>query len=143
MAITRWDPFRDLFWIESDVDRVVRRAFGGEGTGAWTPALDVYEDTDRFVVTVELPGVDPEMVDVSVEDSTLTVKGEREFHKDLLEESFRRIERRYGSFSRTLVLPPTADPDRVEARFDKGVLTVEVPKAQEAKPRRIEVKTVA
>jgi HSP20 family protein len=93
---------------------------------------------------MELPGIDPEAVEVSVEDSTLTVRGEREFsHEDTDEGAFRRIERRYGSFSRSLSLPKTADADRVEASFDKGVLTIEVPKREGAKPRKITVKAAA
>lgn len=139
MQITRWDPFRDLIWM---FDRPFPEG-RLTGQGAWMPALDVYEDKERFVVTLELPGVEPVDVEVSVEDSALTIKGERDFYRDLQEESFHRIERRYGTFTRSLVLPPTADPDRIEARFDKGVLMVEVAKLEEAKPRRIEVKTVA
>jgi len=142
MAITRWDPFRDLLSIEGELNRLFGRTYG-QSTGAWMPALDVYETKDRFVVTVELPGVEPGDVEVSVEDSALTIKGQREFYRNIDEESFHRIERRYGAFQRSLGLPATADAERVEAKFDKGVLTVEVPKLEEAKPRKIEVKTVA
>ena len=141
MAITRWDPFRDLLSIEGELNRLFGRTLG-ESAGAWMPALDVFETKERFVVTVELPGVEPGDVDVSVEDSTLSIKGKREFYRDVEEESFHRIERRYGAFQRSLVLP-TADAERIEARFDRGVLTVEVPKLEEAKPRKIEVKSVA
>jgi HSP20 family protein len=145
MLERRWDPFRDLMSIQNELNRLFGRTFGSEGaegtTGTWVPALDVFENPDRFVVAVELPGIDPADVDVSVEDSTLSIRGHREFfYKDVDEESFRRIERRYGQFVRTLTLPATADADRIEASFDKGVLTVEVPKREEAKPRRITVK---
>ncbi len=142
----RWDPFRDLMSIQNELNRLFGRTFGGGeaaagSTGSWVPPLDVFETQDRYVVAVELPGIDPGDVDVSVEDSTLTIKGHREFfYKDASDEAFRRIERRYGQFTRTLTLPQTTDPEKIEASFDKGVLTVEVPKREEAKPRKITVK---
>jgi HSP20 family protein len=145
--LERWDPFRDLAAIQNELNRLFGRTFvGGEqlpsSTGAaWAPPLDMFERNDKFVVAVELPGIEPGDVEVSVEDSTLTIKGHREFvHEDTTNESFQRIERRYGAFSRTLTLPSTADVEKVEASFDKGVLTVEIPKREEAKPRKITVK---
>lgn len=146
MMLERWDPFRDLMSIQNELNRLFGRTYaGGEGgtgaSGTWVPTLDVFETQDRFVVAVELPGIEPDDVEVSVEDSTLTIKGQREFfYKDATDESLRRIERRYGAFSRSLTLPQTADADRIGASFDKGVLTVEVPKREEAKPRKITVK---
>ena len=145
MAVSRWDPFRDLMSIQNELNRLFGRTYGGteeRGTGgaAWLPPLDIYETKDRFVVNVELPGVDPESVDLSVEDSTLIVQGERTFYRDVPEEAFHRVERRYGPFARSLSLPPTADATAIEASFDRGVLTIEVPKAEEAKPKRITVK---
>ncbi len=145
--LDRWDPFRDLMSIQNELNRLFGRTYGGaEGggtgsTGTWVPPLDVYESGDKYVVAVELPGIDPADVEVSVEDSTLTVKGQRDFfYKDATDDSFRRIERRYGQFTRTLTLPATADVEKVDAKFDKGVLTIEVPKREEAKPRKITVK---
>jgi HSP20 family protein len=146
MMLERWDPFRDLMSIQNELNRLFGRTYGGgeSGTGAsggWVPALDVFETQDRFVVAVELPGIEPAEVEVSVEDSTLTVKGQREFfYKDATDESVRRIERRYGQFTRSLTLPQTADAGKIEASFDKGVLTISVPKREEAKPRKITVK---
>jgi HSP20 family protein len=113
---------------------------GGASTGAWVPSLDIYETKDHYVVTVELPGVEPDSVDVSVEDQTLTVKGEREFYRDIPDEAFHRVERRYGAFARSLTLPSTADVEHISASFDKGVLTIEVPKIEAVKPRKIEIK---
>ena len=142
----RWDPFRDLMSIQNELNRLFGRTYGGSGegagttSGAWVPPLDIYETEDRFVVTVELPGVAAESVDVSIEDSTLTIRGERSFYSDVPEEAFHRVERRYGPFGRSLTLPQTADPARIEAGFDRGVLTIEVPKAEQAKPKRIEIK---
>ena len=145
--LERWDPFRDLMSIQNELNRLFGRTYGGgepgsAQTGSWVPALDVYETVDKFVVTVELPGIEPEDVEVSVEDSTLTIKGQREFfYKDATEDSFQRIERRYGAFSRTLSMPTTADTERVEASFDKGVLTIELSKREEAKPKKVTVRT--
>jgi HSP20 family protein len=155
--ITRWDPFRDLVSIQDELNRLFGRTYGGAeparyggaeltrsgASGSWVPALDVLETVDKLVVNVELPGIEPDAVEVSVEDSTLTVTGSREFHKEADEENYHRIERRYGAFSRSLRLPQTADAERVDAHFDKGVLTIEVPKREEAKARRIEIKASA
>ena len=151
-SIARWDPFRDLMEIQGELNRLFGRTYGsGEdnggasalATGTWAPAVDVYEDKDSVLLHVELPGVEPDDVELSVEDSTLTIRGRREFARDVDQENYRRVERRYGEFVRTFTLPPTADAERVHASFDKGVLTVEVPKKEEAKPRRIEIKASA
>lgn len=147
MAITRWDPFRDLMSIQNEMNRLFGRTYGGgvgEGTrGAWTPALDVFETQDKFVITMELPGVSPDDVDISVEDSTLVVRGERRFYSEQNEESFLRVERRFGEFTRSLTLPSTADAESIQASFDQGVLTIEVPKREEAKPRKVSIKAKA
>ncbi|HEY1329991.1 MAG TPA: Hsp20/alpha crystallin family protein [Actinomycetota bacterium] len=143
-TLARWDPFRDLMSIQSELNRLFGRTYSGEEpgstAGAWMPAIDIYETKDRYVVTAELPGIEPEQVEVSVEDSTLTIRGERRFATEVAEENFHRVERRHGAFARTLALPATADTDRIEAAFDKGVLTIQVPKAEEAKPKKIEIK---
>jgi HSP20 family protein len=104
------------------------------------PSMDVYETEDKIVAKLELPGIEPDKVDVSVEDSTLTISGTREFSDEVREESYHRVERRYGSFTRAITLPQTADTEKVNANFDKGVLTIEVAKAEKAKPKRIQVK---
>lgn len=145
--ITRWDPFRDLVSIQDELNRLFGRTYGGveqtrsSASGSWAPALDVYETPEKLVATVELPGIEPKEVEVAVEDSTLVISGSREFSEQTDEHNYHRVERRYGAFSRAIRLPDTADPENVEASFDKGVLTIEVPKREEAKPRRIEVKT--
>lgn len=147
MAITRWDPFRDLMSIQNEMNRLFGRTYGGDvgetTRGAWTPALDVFETQEKFVITMELPGVSPDDVDISVEDSTLMVRGERKFYSEQQEESFLRIERRFGEFTRSLTLPSTADAESIQASFDQGVLTIEVPKKEEAKPRKISIKAKA
>ena len=145
-TIRRWDPIRDLMSIEDDLSRMLGRTFAGAepvlASGGWIPPLDLYEKEDGFVVTLEVPGIDPEAVEVSVEDSTLTISGAREFYGEATEEQFHRMERRFGAFSRVITLPTKADPERIQATYDRGILTVEVPKSEQAKPRRITVKAV-
>ena len=143
-SVMRWDPFRDLMGIQGELNRLFGRTYAGDGgvESAWMPPLDVSETQDRFEVTLELPGIDPADVDVSVEDSVLTVQGERKLGSETDQESFHRIERRYGRFVRSLSLPSTADAERIEATFDKGVLSIRVPKVEQAKPKKITVKAV-
>src|ERR671918_1386484 len=147
MAITRWDPFRDLMSIQNEMNRLFGRTYGGDvgetSRGAWTPSLDVYETQEKFVITMELPGVSPDDVDISVEDSTLVVRGERKFYREQDQDSFLRIERRFGEFTRSLTLPSTADAESIQASFDQGVLMIEVPKREEARPRKITIKAKA
>ena len=138
MLDTRWDPIRDLASAEERLDRLVGRAFA---RNAWVPSLDVRETQDRFAVTVDLPGLEPGDVEVTFEDGMLTIRGTREFAKQEQEEQYHRIERSYGSFARSIRLPRIADAEKIDASFDRGVLTIEVPKREEAKPRTIEVKT--
>jgi HSP20 family protein len=143
MAVSRWDPFRDLMSIQGDLNELFGRAFGqGEASrgASWAPVLDVFEDKERFTITVELPGLGPKDVDISVEEGVLTISGERSFYREMDEAGFHRVERRFGTFARTLNLPTTADPNRIEASFDAGLLTITVPKKEEAKPRKIQVK---
>lgn len=139
--MSRWDPFRDLLGIQTDMTRLLDRAYGGSSSGTlgWTPPLDVAETGDAYRVVVELPGFGPDQVDVTVSDGTLTIKGERKFYDDVAEESFHRVERRFGAFQRSISLPSQVQADRIAATFDNGVLTIEVPKAEAVKPRRIQI----
>ena len=136
--LARWDPFRDMKAVEDEFDRLAGRAFA---RNAWVPALDVRETEDRFEVTLDLPGMDPEAVGVTFEDGSLTVTGKRDLANEEKGETWHRIERSYGTFARSIRLPQTADPERIEATFDKGVLSVAVPKVEQAKPRTIEVRS--
>ena len=145
MAMSRWDPFRELSSIQSELNRLFGRTYGVEGgdelrAAAWVPPVDVAETQDRFVITAELPGIRSDDVDISVENSVLRIQGERRFYEEQREDGFHRIERRFGSFSRSITLPSTADPEGIQVSFDAGVLTIEVPKKEEAKPRKIWVK---
>jgi len=145
MAMSRWDPFRELSSIQSELNRLFGRTYRVEGgdelrAAAWVPPVDVAETQDRFVITAELPGIRSDDVDISVENSVLRIQGERRFYEEQREDGFHRIERRFGSFSRSITLPSTADPEGIQVSFDAGVLTIEVPKKEEAKPRKIRVK---
>lgn len=133
VTLTRWDPFRDLLeW---------HNGFGRELQTAWRPAIDILETEDAYKVVADLPGFNPDEVDVTVDEGTLTIKGERKFYDEVKEENFHRVERRFGSFERAVRLPRQVQADKIEATFDKGVLTVGIPKAEESKPRRVEIKS--
>ncbi|HEX6581725.1 MAG TPA: Hsp20/alpha crystallin family protein [Actinomycetota bacterium] len=136
--LAKWDLFRDMRSVEDEFDRVAGRAFSRD---TWVPALDVRESQDRFDVTVDLPGLDPDDVNVTFEDGMLSITGKREFSAEDRGETWHRIERSFGTFARSMRLPQTADTERIEATFDKGVLTVSVPKTEQAKPRTIEVRS--
>jgi len=136
--LAKLDPFRDLRTIEDEFDRLMGRALSRD---AWMPALDVRETEERYEVHVDLPGLDPSDVNVTFEDGMLTLSGKRQFDQENRGDTWHRIERGFGSFARSIRLPQTADTERIEASFDKGVLTVVVPKTEQAKPRTIEVRT--
>jgi HSP20 family protein len=135
--ITRIDPFRELatffenFTEPNGKDQLT--------AGTFMPAADVYEDEHNVILKLEIPGVNEEDLKVSVENNILTIQGERKFEKEEKEENFHRIERRYGSFTRTFRLPNTVDSDRVEAGYDKGILKITLAKRAEAKPKQIKV----
>ena len=144
MVITRWDPFRELSSLQNRVNSLFQdygRSTQEELTtsGSFVPAVDVYEDEHTVVLKLEVPGVKQEDLDVQVENQTLTVRGQRAFEKEEKEENFQRIERRYGSFSRSFTLPPTISTESVKADYENGVLKIELAKREEAKPKQIKV----
>ena len=134
--LARMDPFRDLRTVEDDFDRLVGRALSRD---TWMPPLDVNESADRFEVKVDLPGLDPDDVYVTFEDGMLTIGGKRQFESENEGETWHRVDRGFGTFARSIRLPQTADTEKIEASFDKGVLTVTVPKSERAKPKTIQV----
>jgi HSP20 family protein len=134
------DQLPDIRLLDDRFDRLIERAFGRDRRSSWTPAMDVSETDEQIVVTVELPGMRAEDVEVSVEESTLTVGGSREFSSEVEQERYHRIERRYGAFSRAVTLPPQVDTSKVDARFSDGVLRIEIPKVEKAEPTKITVK---
>ncbi len=129
----------EFFTISPGVSHLLQ-VVSGQAVGAWQPPLDVYETKDVFVIVLDVPGVSGDKIDITFESGVLTVQGERKFHSGVSEDSFHRVERRFGRFSRRIGLPPgQLDPDGVTARVADGVLTVEVPKIVAAQPRRIKV----
>lgn len=144
-AVRRWDPVRDLLSIQNEMNRLFGRTYGnesseGEFSGAWAPAVDAFQRDDRFVVIAELPGMNSGDVDITVEDNVLTIRGERKFYDSVNEDNLHRVERRFGQFIRRIALPQHSDTAKVEASMTDGLLTIEVPKVEQAKPKRIEVK---
>src|SRR5215469_2041212 len=140
MAITRWDPFREVVALQNRVNNLFREMNEGDSpltTASFVPPVDVYEDDNRVVLKLEVPGIEEKDLDVRVENNTLTVKGERKFEKEEKEENFHRIERRYGSFYRAFTLPSTIDTEHVEASYNAGVLKVELKKKAEAQPKQV------
>ncbi len=143
--LATYHPFRDVASLQDEVERAFRQAFGDRSSaspaGAFSPALDVEETEEAFTLHVELPGVDADQVEVSLEENVLTIAGERRFYDEREAEGFRRIERHFGRFHRAVRLPDRVDAEGVTAGYRDGLLTITVPKAEEAKPRRIQVTT--
>lgn len=142
--ITRIDPFRELATLQDRFNTLFENFAEASGKeqlaqGSFVPAVDVYEDEHNLVLKLEVPGMNEEDLNVSLENNMLAVSGERKFEKEEKEENFHRIERRYGSFSRTFRLPNTVDPEKVEAAYDKGILKITLAKRAEAKPKQIKV----
>ncbi len=146
MAITRWDPFREVVVLQNRLNSLFGN-FNGENepvaAANFTPAVDIYEDNQKVVLKLEIPGIEEKDLDIRVENHTLTVKGERNFEKEEKEENFHRIERRYGSFYRAFTLPNTVDTENVDAKYNAGVLKLELKKKAEAQPKQIKVNVAA
>ena len=148
MAIVRWEPFRDLVSLQDRMNRLfdesVRTARTGNADdwalgGSWAPAVDIYEQDGNIVMKAELPGVDPKAVDIRLENNTLTLRGERKLDKEVKEDSYHRVERAYGAFSRSFTLPTVVDQGSIKAEYRDGVLKLTLPKREEAKPRQIQI----
>ena len=142
-TLTRWDPYRNVVSLQDQVDRFFGdsplRFVRGDGAGAWTPSVDLSEEGDRIILRAEVPGVAREDIEVQVERGTITLRGEKKQEKNVESENAHLVERFYGSFSRSFVLPTTIDPARIEANYKNGVLEVILPKADEAKPKKITI----
>jgi HSP20 family protein len=154
-TMMRWDPFQDLRDAQEEMAQMAQmsprlaHALGLHGqpqgsgrstTTAWAPALDISERKDAYLVTVELPGVEADDLEITLEDGLLTIQGERQFAQESSEQQFHRVERRYGVFRRSITLPAQVQAEQIEASFDNGVLQIVVPKMEEAKPKRIQVR---
>jgi len=140
--VTRWDPFQDMLSLREAMNQLMEESFvrpnGTRGQG-FVPALDLSETAEGFLVEAAVPGLKPEDVEITVENNVLTIKGETRQEKEDKQRSFHRIERRFGSFQRTIALPNTVKPDAIKASLEHGVLRLEIPKAEEVKPRKISV----
>ncbi len=147
MTIVRWEPFRELSSLQTEMNRLFNAAFengSGGGTAAprrWMPAMDLLETDEQFVLRADLPGMSEDDVNIELEDNVLTVSGERRTEHEDKREGFYRVERAFGTFSRALTLPKGIDPEAVNASFSNGVLEVRVPKPEQRKPRRISITT--
>jgi HSP20 family protein len=142
MAISRWYPIREVASLEDRVHSLFQD-FAGDGqtvtAAAFAPAVDVYENGEKVVLKLDVPGIKEEDLDIRVENQTLSVRGERKFEADEKEENFHRIERRYGSFFRSFSLPTTVDTENVNASYNAGVLKLELKKKASAQPRQIKL----
>jgi len=143
MAIVRWEPLRELTTLQNEMNRLFNAAFDAPSGDAplrrWMPAMDLVETDEHFVLRADLPGLSEEDVKIELEDSVLTVSGERRAEHEQRKEGYHRVERAFGAFSRTLTLPEGVDGDAITASFDKGVLEVRIPKPEVRKPRRISI----
>ncbi len=146
--MTRWEPFRELSGLQDRLNRMNRlfhESYSPElpeealTTTSFAPPLDIYEDEHTITLKMEVPGIDEKDIDVRIEGNTLAMHGERKLEKDEKEENYRRIERQYGSFTRSFTLPSSVDPTQVSAHYDKGVLNINLAKKAEAKPKQIKV----
>jgi HSP20 family protein len=147
MSLTRYEPWSLVNRLHQDLDRLMGREFNGredESLGAvsdWMPAVDVQETNDAFVLTADLPGVNPDDIEITMENSVLTLRGRRSHEARTEEQGFRRVERRTGEFFRRFTLPDIADADSISAQTHNGVLSIRIAKRPEVQPRRIQVKT--
>jgi len=145
--LVRWEPFREVSRLRREMDRVFEDFFGPRRWGLtpwggeWTPVMDVAETADQIVVKAEVPGIDPKEINISLSGDVLTVKGEKKSEHEEKKENYHLVERSYGSFSRTVTLPAAVDTEKIEAKYEKGVLTVTCPKKEGVKPKAIEIKT--
>jgi HSP20 family protein len=143
-VVTRWDPFRELNALQQRMNRLFDEQYSGSReesltAGAFVPPVDIYEDEHSVQLKLEVPGIDEKDLDIKVENNTLVVSGERKLEKEEKEENFHRVERRYGSFTRSFTLPNTVSTEDVQADYEHGVLKIRLAKRAEAKPKQIKV----
>lgn len=144
-SVIRWDPFRNLSGLQEQVNRLFESSFRGQpdesALTTWAPSVDIYETENELVLKADLPEVAEKDIDVHVENNMLTVRGERKFEQKVKEENYLRVERAYGSFSRSFSLPNTVDTEAIKAEYKNGVLTVTMPKRAESKPKQVRITT--
>lgn len=154
MSLIRWSPKRELasrpselFSVQREINRLFDNFFHGDVqaddsffSSVWAPAVDIAEQDDQYVVKIELPGVNKDDVKITLESNILTIRGEKKQEKENKEDNYHKMERSYGSFQRSFTLPATVKSDKIDASFKDGILTVSLPKAEEAKPKQIDIK---
>lgn len=142
-SITRWDPFRAVTGLQDQVNRLFESTFPSRpddsALATWSPAVDIYETPNELVLKADLPDIDEKDLDVRIESNMLTVRGERKFEQSIKEDNYLRVERAYGSFSRSFSLPNTVNAEAIQAQYRNGVLTVTMPKRAESKPKQVKV----
>jgi HSP20 family protein len=142
-TIARWEPFRGVTTLQDQINRLFNDTFerssDDSSLSAWAPAVDIYETEHELVVKADLPDADPKDLDIRVENNILTIRGERKFEKKVNEENYLRVERSYGSFARSFTLANTVNSEAIKADYQNGVLSLTVPKREEAKPKQIKV----
>jgi len=142
-TLNRWEPFRGTVTLQEQVNRLFNDIFDHKSEEssltAWEPSVDIYETEHELVVKADLPEVDPKDLDIRVENNILTIRGERKFEKKVNEENYLRVERSYGSFARSFTLANTVNSEAIKADYQNGVLTLSIPKREEAKPKQIKV----
>jgi len=143
MAVSRWDPFRDLSVLQERMNRLFEDAGRGRGDEAaattWSPAVDIYETDTEIMVKAELPGIERKDITLNLDNNVLTLKGERKFEKETRQENYHRIERSYGGFSRAFSIPATVDEENIRAEYKDGILTIALPKKEQVKPKQIKI----
>ena len=145
MAIVRWEPLRELTTLQNEMNRLFSSAFdtpsGGTGSALrrWMPAMDLVEAEGHFLLTADLPGMTEGDVNIEVDDRVLTVSGERKANYEAAKDGYHRVERAFGSFSRSLTLPKGVNAEAVEANFENGVLEIRIPKPEQPKPRKVAI----
>src|SRR5947207_13299618 len=146
-SLSRWEPVRGATSLQDHVNRLFNDDFERRGEEssltAWAPAVDIYETEHELVVKADLPEIDPKDLDIRVENNILTIRGERKFEKKVNEDNYLRVERTYGSFARSFTLANTVNSDAIKADYQNGVLTLTIPKREEAKPKQIKVNVAA
>jgi HSP20 family protein len=145
MTVVQWDPLKELLALKDRMNKIIENAmsrsqYGGAGdAGSWSPAVDIYETPERFVVTAELPGLSSGDIDVRISGNTLTLRGERKLEKGVQQENYHRIERSYGTFSRSFPLPAGIKASETKADYQLGILRIEMPKSRESGPEQVRI----
>lgn len=144
MAATRWDPFRELLTLQERLDKMYRdiertRSEEDFVSSAWTPPVDIFELGEKFVLKLEIPEVDKESIDIKINDNELTIRGERKLEAGIEPDSYHRMERGYGTFTRSFSLTKTIDSTKIKAAIKDGILRIELPKKEEVKPKQIKI----